>query len=241
MELLDDSLKFEKHSLSTFNSAKEMWDFAFNHVKTLRNFELTTWWDAIEETSKLEYIPEDKFVIEYTFSVYASGFKASTIAKKFEALLFYHGITNSYVPGASIGNHRGNYIPITNDTILPAWYQDVFKVFNNRKKAEAIQKLRRLIWSKKYEHFHNEYVITRDPLKLQELPYIGPALGFHLARNLGNTKAVKPDVHLNRLASRYNFDSAEDMCLKIAENEPGLEPGFVDLVLWIASADNGTL
>lgn len=236
MELLSTDKVFEKRSLSSFSSSKEMWDYACNHVFLHRKNELDTWWGAIEETSELEYIPEDKFVIEYTFSVYASGFKASTVAKKFEALLFYHGITNSYVPGASIGNHRGNYVPITDATILPAWYQDVFKVFNNRKKAEAIQKLRYLIWSKKYEHFHNEYVITRDPIKLQELPYIGPALGFHLARNLGNKDAVKPDVHLNRLANKYGFESAYEMCNKISP----APPAYNDLLLWIASADLST-
>jgi len=236
MELLVPLPNFEKRSLSSFSSYKDMWEFAHNHVLLHRKNELDTWWSAIERASTLDYIPEDKFVIEYTFSVYASGFKASTVAKKFEALLFYHGITDSYVPGVSLGGLRGNYIPITDDTVLPAWYTDVFKVFNNRKKADAIQKLRRMIWGKTYKKFHDEYVITRDPIKLQELPYIGPALGFHLARNLGNKRAVKPDVHLNRLAEKYGFSSADALCTVISDRDPG----YNDLVLWTASADNGT-
>ncbi len=68
------------------------------------------------------------------------------------------------------------------------------------------------------------------------LPYMGPALRHHLARNLG-IDTVKPDRHLLRLADRFGFETPLALCQAIQKDLelPGMKPerlGTIDVVLW---------
>lgn len=65
---------------------------------------------------------------------------------------------------------------------------------------------------------------------LQQLPYIGPATSFHLAKNIGLPLA-KPDRHLQRVAKSFGYKNAQDLCVDIAlmTDEP---VSVIDLVIW---------
>ena len=228
MELLKELKPFKKKSLSSFLDARSMFNYACRHVSLFRSEELKETWVGIKAFVG-EDIDEVDFMYEYCFCVYVSGFKAVIVAKKYDELLRAHNIVDD----------KDYYIPIEEDNLLTD-LSSVLSVFNNEKKAEAIQKTRRLILDTGWEDFSAEYVQDRDPVKLQELFYIGPALSCHLARNLGNVDIVKPDVHLNRLAERFAFESAQDMCDALA-SPPAIPAAYVDLILWMASVDNGTL
>jgi hypothetical protein len=64
---------------------------------------------------------------------------------------------------------------------------------------------------------------------LQELPYIGGITCYHLARNIGFDVA-KPDRILVRLAKKYDFNSAHDICETLSK-ATGEHVGTVDVIL----------
>lgn len=78
---------------------------------------------------------------------------------------------------------------------------------------------------------------SSGPVTLQELPYIGPVLARHLARNTG-WEVAKDDVHLARLRSRFGFWDAQEMC-EAGARILGQPVGAVDYALWRYCADYG--
>jgi len=128
---------------------------------------------------------------------------------------------------------------------------DVLAVCKNRQKAAAIQKVRSAMFGLKwgpgkdvpwsgFQEFKEDFVSHgRCPATLTYLPFIGPALSCHLARNLGNVNIFKPDLHLIRLAKHYGYgDRIQDMLSDMCDDQPA---GLTDLMLWTASADHSTL
>ena len=228
MELLE-KFNGSKKSLTSFGSVEDMWGFSFSYVRNNKWDFISECWDVIKENRSKEPLTEEDFLPEYCFCVYVSGFKAEIIANKFKALTEAHNIYD----------FEGNYIPSTKDTLL----EDpsiVYSVFKNKRKAKAVQTTRRLISELGWEDFYSKYVKDRNPFQIMELDYMGPALSNHLARNLGNWDIVKSDVHLNRLSLRYGFNTAEDLCGHISNFYYARPLGFIDLILWVASAHNGT-
>ena len=70
---------------------------------------------------------------------------------------------------------------------------------------------------------------------LRTLPYMGgKALVYQLAKNLGITDYCKPDVHLLRMAERFDYDHPQIMCEYIAEYT-GKSVAYIDTVLWFAA------
>ncbi|ALA59352.1 hypothetical protein NITMOv2_2947 [Nitrospira moscoviensis] len=65
---------------------------------------------------------------------------------------------------------------------------------------------------------------------LQTLPYIGSITAFHLAKNLG-LPVVKPDRHLQRIATVAGFSSPQELCQLISDHL-GEPVQVVDVVLW---------
>lgn len=188
--------------------------------------EINVYWENIERLSHQEFVPEDIFTLEYTFSVYSAGFKASVVTKNFDDLLFAYGIQD---------RETGHFIPSSSETCAFEM-ATVLSVIANRKKAEAIQKTRKMIAEMGYKVFHETFLLGKDPAKIALLPFMGPALRYHVARNIGNVTSVKPDIHLNRLASHYGIESAQKLCETIS----GFPPAYNDLILWLASADHRT-
>ena len=65
---------------------------------------------------------------------------------------------------------------------------------------------------------------------LDTLPMIGAITKYHLARNLGMDVA-KPDRHLVRLMTKFQFEDVQEMC-KYVSDITGDRIGTVDVVLW---------
>ena len=214
-------------SLVSFDNFEEMWEYAHNHVETHRKKDLEKFWSIVLEASKKPFT-EHFFIREHMWCCYVAGFSAATIAKKFPQLLLKHNIEDI----------NGNYLPITQENIRSIDNAaDLLEVFGNKRKAESVQKMRRLIYENVWDMLYRERLMWKKPEMLNGLPGIGPTLACHLARNLGNINVVKPDVHLMRLANCYGFKTPEDMC----KAAPGGPIGRTDLVLWLACVDCGTL
>ncbi len=77
--------------------------------------------------------------------------------------------------------------------------------------------------------------IAEDPIaELMRFPFIGPITSQHLAKNLGYPLA-KNDRHLKRLARKYAFSDAQEMCELISVHT-GESIQVVDTILWRACA-----
>lgn len=228
MELVTKYTGLNRRSLTSFKSAQEMYEYATDWVTERRALEFMDAWDRMKLASKKDKIEESQFVKEFTWCVHVSGFSAAKISERFPRILMAHNITDL----------AGNYIKITKDNILSGdGMNRIFSVFKNRAKAKAVQKVREMIHTMGWDEFSKIYLKGLDPAKINLLPFMGPALSHQLARNLGNLSLVKPDVHLNRLAQRYEYKTAEAMCRDVSDGKP---LAFVDLMIWYAAVDNGT-
>jgi hypothetical protein len=219
-------LKIERRNLLSFPNASALYEFAVQHVSTFRQEEFDTCWNDV--TAAAGRTPEDLgahfFMREFLWVVYVSGFKAARVSQKFKALLQAHGIEDA----------QGQYLgPAEITTDVSA----VLRVWGNRAKAKAVRNAYLTLKDKGWHRFCQDHVSERSPTQLRSLPFMGPALSCHLARNLGNVNVVKPDVHLERLASHYGFPSSMALCQHVSI-EP---PGKTDLYLWFTCVDHGSL
>jgi hypothetical protein len=73
---------------------------------------------------------------------------------------------------------------------------------------------------------------------LDSLPHIGPITKLHLAQNIG-LEVAKPDVHLQRVAKRFGYESVQEMCEVIAA-VTGERVRTVDLVIWRRCEQKGS-
>lgn len=79
-----------------------------------------------------------------------------------------------------------------------------------------------------FKHFKN----SKNKLKyLKSLSHIGDKTKYHLARNLGFLEYAKPDRHLVRIASFFNYNDVQKFCRTISKDSQD-KPGVVDLVFW---------
>lgn len=214
----------KKQSLTSFPDADAMYKFAHSYVEKHRRGELETCWGNILSAANRQ-IDQHHFLREFLWIIYVSGFSAKTISAKYDSLLRAHRIENA----------KGQFIPITKSNIRPPMAV-ILEIFKNKRKAEFVQFARRKIFQSGWDIFHAEYVADRSPVKLDELPGVGPALACHLARNLGNINICKPDVHLKRIATHYGSNTVEALCKNISSDPIGK----TDLILWLAAIDNGT-
>lgn len=225
--IVRNSSSVSTRSLVSFSTFQEMWAYVSEYVETYRKKELEEFWSIVEKAATAPF-NEHFFVKEHLWCTYVAGFSAATIGKKFPQLLLCHNIED----------HEGTYLRITKDNIRAIdKADDLLAVFGNKRKAAAVQAMRQMILDKGWQTLFKERLSTREPDALNGLPGIGPILACHLARNLGNTEVVKPDVHLVRLANRYGFATPKDMCRAAS---PG-PLGKTDLIIWLACADCGTL
>jgi len=140
MEIVEH-LEIEKKSLASFNTVAEMFQFAKDHVCRHRNKEYLRSMSSML-TAQNNPLNEHWFLHEYLWVVYVSGFSAERISSKYNDLLRAHNIEASL----------GDYIPISKENLLnKTQLAPVFEIFKNRKKAEAIQETRKLIFYKSLE------------------------------------------------------------------------------------------
>lgn len=152
------------------------------------------------------------FPWEYCWVVYASGFRVSTVAKKFDALMSAF--------------HEFNLEKLNKMKSVKA----ALAVINNQRKAAGFLKGAKSIHQEGFLGFKDR-LKDNAPTVLQELPYIGPTTWRHLARNIGLMDVSKDDVHLKRLMKAFNAPSVDALTSYLATTFQESE-GVVDLVLW---------
>jgi hypothetical protein len=164
-----------------------------------------------------------RFWYEYIWCVYAGGFSARVLAMKWPELSDAYGDW-----GGLTSAQRERVLAIIR---RPDKFEACLKV------AQMMQGGQRLHPESWWGGFKAVYLST--PKRMQGLPFIGPVTSYHLARNLGH-EAVKPDLHLVRLAAHYGFHTPLDLCTFLAEQR-GERVGVIDLVLFHAASTMGTL
>jgi hypothetical protein len=105
-------------------------------------------------------------------------------------------------------------------------------VFGHPGKAEAMD----MIWRDRRSLFKQWRHISDDDEKVVfcgELPFVGQITKYHLAKNLG-VNAVKPDVHMDRLAGAEGV-SPWELCHRLAQ-QTGYREATIDTILWAACA-----
>lgn len=173
---------------------------------------------------KFEQVAPKEFWSEYIWCVYTSGFNARVVSKQFFELL------RAYNSWQTLAQHN-------------RWLE-VARINKNSAKYRAIHKTAQLLY--RYEttpqsdwwgKFKRDFLAT--PELMRQLPFVGGVTCYHLARNLG-LDAVKPDLHLVRLAEHFEWPDPLTMCSYLS----GLYDerlGVVDLILWYAASSWGTL
>ncbi len=186
--------------------------------------------DEIREMLKNPHkLPSDEFAYECAYVILAGGFSQKT-AKKIHAV-----ICENLQRGATA--------------------DDLFKIFHNKNKVNAIYK----IWQNR-DALCAEYYAQKtldDKLKfIQKLPHIGKITANHLARNLG-CDIVKYDIWIQRLGVLYarnpallsDVDNSKlnpqikkccDNMFEHLHQETKLPIGYIDVVLW-KSCQNGLI
>lgn len=106
----------------------------------------------------------------------------------------------------------------------------VRSVYGHPGKAAAIE----TVWAARAWLFATYRAVDDKVAFCGALPWCGPVTKFHLAKNLGED-AIKPDVHLVRLARWHNVTPFA-LCERLAR-ETGRRVGTVDTVLWRCCAD----
>lgn len=231
MEQISDKPQ-KSNWLDELKSPMELYTFAREYIDQNHKEEFDAAWTPMFEASK-KLFSQHQFMREYLWCVYVSGFSARVISEKYAALLLAHRIEDK----------DGNYITVNKSNVIGTSkidpiLTDILKVFGNKQKATMVQKTRSLILKQSWEKVYETTIKDLKPSRLQDLPGIGNALSFHLARNLGNLGVVKPDVHMIRLAKRYEH-TPQSLCDEICKvvQEPS---GKIDLVLWMTCAHLGS-
>jgi hypothetical protein len=143
-----------------------------------------------------EYIPNlspSDFLREYAWVVFGSGFKNSIINDRWPEL------TSAYMgwdPFLIAGNQH-------------QVVEDGSKIINSTKKNGAIIKCSEIIQYSGWDKFKSS-LLRSDYLDfLDNLPFIGGATKYHLAKYIGYDIA-KPDRHLLFLAEEYGYECSND-------------------------------
>jgi len=157
------------------------------------------------------------FWSEYVWCVLTSGFKASIATK------IHPKIVAIMVP----------FSPFQRTLVLRHKFRQVLK---NDAKFLAILETKSLVETMGWAQFKEKYL--EDLETISHLPYMGPALSRHLARNLG-INVIKPDVHMWRLAKYFDFESPDVLCDHLHEKY-GEKKALIDLALWYTCSTVGT-
>jgi len=102
-------------------------------------------------------------------------------------------------------------------------------VFASPRKIDAILEIVAHVHARGFRQVKTD-ISVKGVDYLRQLPFMGPATSFHLAKNLG-LDVVKPDRHLVRIAEATGHSTPDELCQEIAR-EVGDRVAVVDLVLW---------
>lgn len=163
---------------------------------------------------RFDRVQESDFLRESAWTVLSAGFRESVVRRLFgplsEAML---GWRSAALIHASRGGCK----------------QAALHVFGNERKVNAILDIAAIVAERGFAAIRSG-VYEEGISFLRTLPYIGPVTVFHLAKNLG-LPVVKPDRHMERIATAAGFGSPRELCEVIAHHL-GEPIQVVDIVLW---------
>jgi len=169
------------------------------------------------------------FLEQYAWCLYCSNMKVNTVSSFFPSILIE--IRKLY-PSIRDPNH-----PIQKEEFS----KNILAICKNKKKMQAlldtiiiVQNGIRLFGWDKYKH---NFISTPD--KIAALPYMGKVNSRHLSRNIGLIKDVCGGVHMNRLCSRWGFNSPIELCQEIQKHVL-LRLQVIELILWLSASNFGT-
>jgi hypothetical protein len=162
----------------------------------------------------LEDLDETTFLREAAWVILCSGFRESTVRRKFPE------ITRAFLDWQS-AREIVEHGEMCKKRALCHFAHD--------------GKVSAIVAVASHLHCHGLEEVVREIkengiLYLQQLPFIGPATSYHLAKNIGLSVA-KPDRHLSKIAHLLGYDSIQTFCAEIA-NATDEPISVVDLVLW---------
>jgi len=162
-------------------------------------------------------IKSQRFLTEYCWVIYVSGFKVSTVESIFPDLKeAFKGFDIQ-----ALSRMR---------SIKPA-----LQVFNNERKAESFAKGSKGIAEEGFSSFKKR--LKKEGVDmLGRLPGIGPITKYHLAKNIGLVDEAKPDIWLVRAAEASNTSVNE--LVEFLSKKYSMSRHAVDVVLWRHGADN---
>jgi hypothetical protein len=173
-------------------------------------------------TRTLDNVSETSFLREYTWVVLCSGFRESVVRKHF-----------SYISLAFYDFESAELIAAEKQACV-----DIASLkFGNLRKLLAVATVAEKIRQDTFPRFWSE--LSVEPVvRLKQLPFIGSATSWHLAKNLGMSVA-KPDRHLVDLAKLMGFSTTHELCMHVSHRTVESQ-SVVDTVLWRAAALAGS-
>jgi hypothetical protein len=172
--------------------------------------------EEIDWQDQLEFgaVEEPDLLREAAWVVLNSGMREQTVRKKFPLITAaFHGWRSAEEIVLQSADCR----------------RDALETFNHTKKIDAIISIATNVWQEGFERVKKR--IAEEGVEyLASFNFIGAVTRFHLAKNLG-LDVVKPDRHLNRVATAAGFPSPCKMCEAISA-VTGDKLAVVDLVIW---------
>jgi len=222
------------------------------------------------ETRVKEPLTGARFLEEYAWVVYTSGFNARIVAKKWVSLTkcwdrFDPAIVGGHNSSSQVNLNFVLKVPkkhyaigtvarLMSQTAVALYEEEVASSSTNTRQdfnpfrpsssylnpSYPTAKHSGVFQGYSYDKFFLLYCGSVEAL--DTLPRIGPVNRYHLARNLGIGDAVKPDLHLMRIARAYAMSSPDILVDTLRCNQylSNYRRGTIDLMLWLYSLDYGT-
>ena len=162
-------------------------------------------------------VDQKVFLRDYLWVIFVSGFRNSVVAKHFDAIkAAFHDLDLDKI--AAMEAIDAGTLPIS-----------------NQRKADAFLRGCKMIHAEGW-HVFKQRLKERRRAALQELPWIGPATGQHLAMVLGLEDTEKADTWIMQCADACS--ATVDQMVTFLSGEYGLKRQEVDGYLWRYCLDN---
>jgi hypothetical protein len=162
-------------------------------------------------------LKEKRFLADYCWVVYASGFKFTVIEAIFPALRVAF---KDFEPGA-LSRMR---------SLAP-----VLEVFNNERKATSFLAGAKAIHKEGFVAFKRR-LRKEGVATLENLPGIGPITKDHLAKNIGLADVAKADIWLERASNMCEAASVTELTAYLS-TRLGVSQHVIDVAIWQYGAD----
>lgn len=192
----------------------DLWVRALQHIQE-NEPEVLDWARSVSPAT-FRNLRLKRFLSEYCFVIYASGFKYATVKSKFPDIA---AAFKGFDP-APLSRMR---------SLVP-----VLKVFGNERKAECFLEGAKAVIAEGFTPFKNR--LRRDGVAvLEELPGLGPITKNHLAKNIGLADVAKADVWLERAAVQCG-GTVSELIDGLSERH-GETKHVIDVAIWMLGRD----